>query len=125
MKAVVCMRKDLNMRKGKMVAQAFHTGLYMLLDHLFYGANVGGKTKIANSTLKEWMDDGHTTICVGLDSHAQLKTVAFKAAELGIPTYIQTDEGLTEVPSQTETCVLLGPAPEELIDQITSKLTLL
>ena len=48
-----------------------------------------------------------------------------KADELKIVSQIITDAGLTEIPAGTKTVLGIGPAPSNLIDQITGDLQLL
>lgn len=48
-----------------------------------------------------------------------------KAAKLKkLPNCLIRDAGLTEVPPNTITCLGIGPAPNEMLDPITSELPL-
>ncbi len=125
-KQILIVRKDLNMRKGKLVAQCAHASLKSIL-------NLG---KISNnvlsipltSTLLEWLGR-YTKICVYVNSEAELTELYAKAKALRMPTVLITDLGLTEfkgVPSvPTVTCCAIGPAKSETIDKLTSHLPLL
>ncbi len=112
MKQVIVIRKDLNMRKGKMVAQGSHASLvaYLNTNHLVQ---------------KEWMDKGQTKVCVGVESEQELLDVFKAAGNLHLPVSIIRDAGHTELEPNTLTAVGIGPAPRELIDQVTGKLKLL
>ena len=112
-KQVIVIRKDLNMRKGKMVAQGAHAsmGAYMACE-----ANVG----------MGWTQTGSTKICVGVDSKEELLEILDKAEDAGLPNWLVVDKGLTEfggVP--TMTAIAIGPAKAEEIDKITGELKLL
>jgi PTH2 family peptidyl-tRNA hydrolase len=115
-KQVIVLRKDLNMRKGKMIAQGAHACL---------GACKKAKT-VDPEALALWEKDGQTKIVVGVDSEQELLDIYVNAAGLGIPAAIITDAGRTEfngVP--TKTAVAIGPAEVSKIDQITRNLSLL
>ena len=111
MKQVIVMRKDLNMRKGKMCAQAAHASLgayFKALDHIL-----------------EWEDTGATKICVGVDSLEELHLIGEAAKQAGLLFYAVLDAGRTEFKEPTYTCLAIGPAPDEEIDKITGHLKLL
>jgi PTH2 family peptidyl-tRNA hydrolase len=112
MKQVLVIRKDLNMRKGKMVAQGSHASLvaYLKCDH---------------EVRKKWMNEGQTKICVSVDSEEELLQIFSLAAKVGLPTALIRDAGHTELPPNTATAVGIGPAENDAVDQITGKLKLL
>lgn len=115
LKQVIVVRKDLNMRKGKMIAQSCHASVNVVVKHL------------THKDVKSWMDNGlHTKICVSVDSEQELLDVYNSAQNAGIISSLITDSGLTEfhgVP--TKTCVAIGPADSDKIDLITGHLKLL
>lgn len=123
-KQTIVIRKDLNMRKGKIVSQSCHASM----------AAIFNKAKIANNEMvvpydgvvKEWFEDKFTKICLGCNSEEELITLYSKALEAGLTAVIITDAGLTEfhgVP--TKTCIAIGPNTAEDIDKITKDLKLL
>ncbi len=114
MKQVIVMRTDLNMRKGKMVAQGAH-------------ASVGIMLKYSGSKyIKPWVEGGMTKICVGISSEDDLKELALQAWKAELPCYPVTDAGRTEFDGvPTLTCIAIGPGPDDEIDKITGKLKLL
>jgi peptidyl-tRNA hydrolase, PTH2 family len=124
-KQVIVMRKDLGMRKGKMIAQGAHASLKVLVD----------RARLDDSALaialdeptREWLVSGRfTKVCVSVDSEAALDDVVARAAAAGIPCALIVDSGRTEfhgVP--TKTCCAVGPAWADDVDAITGSLPLL
>lgn len=112
MKQVIVIRKDLNMRKGKMVAQGCH-------------ASLGSFQMTTKEDRLEWINNGQKKICVSVDSEEELLEIFKKATDSKIRSYLVTDAGHTELPPGTHTAVGIGPASEEEIDEITGKLKLL
>lgn len=130
-KQVIVMRKDLNMRKGKMVAQGAHASMKVILDRMseieIYKGGVvfGMQTSIPNA-MKEWIEGLFTKVCVSVDSEQELVDIYNKAKEAGIPCAMIEDAGLTEFNGVvTKTCIAVGPDYPEKIDAITGHLKLL
>jgi peptidyl-tRNA hydrolase, PTH2 family len=129
-KQVIVMRKDLNMRKGKMVAQGAHASLGDILGMMSFTES---DNKIImtlevekDSPLDQWVKGGFTKICVSVSSESELFDIYDKAKELNIPCALIRDAGLTEfngVP--TYTCCAVGPDDEETVDKVTGELPLL
>lgn len=133
-KQVIVMRKDLNMRKGKMIAQGAHASMGVLLymmdkqEHTHFN----GVTPITRYTLdadgyvRDWLQKKFTKITVSVNSEKELLDVYEKAKHEGLPAVLITDSGLTEfggVP--THTCCAIGPYRRDEIDAVTGKLSLL
>lgn len=117
-KQVIVIRKDLNMRKGKMVAQGAHAAMAAVLKN--------GMLVTKSDPLEEWLSGRFTKICVSVNSEEELLAVYQKAREAGILCSLITDAGLTEfngVP--TKTCCAIGPDYPDKIDPITKDLKLL
>ena len=111
---VIVIRKDLTMRKGKMIAQACHAVEKIIIDNL------------ENDLIKNWRSTGSTKICVYVNSEEELIVVYQKASRKGLINSSITDLGLTEfngVP--TLTCCAIGPATKEQLEDITGHLKLL
>jgi peptidyl-tRNA hydrolase, PTH2 family len=120
-KQVIVMRKDLGMRKGKMIAQGAHAAMVWLIDPLREG-----KRPWFSEAESEWINGGITKVCVGVDSERELLAVHQAAQTAGIRSTLITDAGLTEfggVP--TTTCLAIGPDWNEKVDAITGALKLL
>ena len=127
-KQVIVLRKDLNMRKGKMVAQGAHASMKVFFDIM--GAHDDGSFVIneecISEAMRDWIENKFTKVCVSVDSEKELLDVYNKAEKAGIPCSLIQDAGLTEfggVP--TYTAVAIGPDYEEKIDPITKDLKLL
>lgn len=118
-KQVIVMRKDLNMRKGKMVAQGSHASI------AFLTRRIQGNEAITDIQ-KQWLENSFVKVCVGVDSEQELLEIESKATEVGIECHLVTDNGKTEfggVP--TKTCLALGPDLSEVLDKVSGHLKLL
>lgn len=119
-KQVIVMRKDLNMRKGKMVAQGAHASLKAVIDSGYIG-NISPK-----SVIKHWFENGVTKICLSVDSERELMEIYSKAVNAKLVCVLITDAGLTEFDGvPTKTCCAIGPEWSKDIDKITGHLKLL
>ena len=123
-KQVIVMRKDLGMRKGKMIAQGAHASLKVLVDR--GRANDHEFTIALTEPMAAWLGGRFTKVCVGVDSEAALDDVVARARAANVPVALIVDAGKTEfhgVP--TKTCCAIGPAWAEDVDAITGELPLL
>jgi peptidyl-tRNA hydrolase, PTH2 family len=123
-KQVIVMRKDLGMRKGKMIAQGAHASLKVLLDR---ATTRDGTTAIElTEAMAAWILGRFTKVCVSVDSEAALDDVAARAAAAGLPCAVVVDAGHTEFHGiPTKTCCSVGPAWGDEVDAITGDLPLL
>ena len=130
-KQVIVIRKDLNMRKGKMVAQGAHASMAAVLDRmviLSHKKEIQEKTLILESgtPMESWINGLFTKVCVSVDSELELLEIYEKAKAAGLIASIITDAGLTEfngVP--TKTCIAIGPNWSDEVNEITGHLKLL
>lgn len=121
-KQIIIIRKDLNMRKGKMIAQGAHASVGLILD-------AQRKNKITEP-MKLWMDPesgyGFKKICVYVNSEEELLHYAHLAYAKQIPCKVITDAGDTEFGGlPTITCLAMGPHWSDELDPITGNLPLL
>jgi len=120
-KQVIIMRKDLNLRKGKHIAQGAHASI-----NAFVMAQ-----KICPAIAIDWFNGPATKICVHVPSEIQLleiieKVKNFTQISYKIPHALITDAGYTEFKGvPTITCGAVGPYFVEVIDQFTKDLPLL
>ena len=127
---VIVMRKDLNMRKGKMIAQGSHASLGSLLKFFDKIENKGSCTyKVQfgkDSYLDQWLNGPFTKICLYVNSEEELDRIKSECDEAKIPNALIIDAGLTEFHEiPTKTCIGIGPWDSEQIDKITGNLPLL
>lgn len=137
-KQVIVMRKDLNMRKGKMIAQGSHASLgaflkfgtnkqFELLDP-FVNEQHGIEFHIEamqDSYLYKWFYSGQTKVTLSVDSEEELLKIYNSIPDF-CPKYLVVDAGLTEFNGvSTITCFACGPINSEYIDKFTGHLKLL
>lgn len=131
-KQVIVLRKDLHMRKGKMVAQGAHASLDAFLS-LFTKTTGNGETSYTlhvkdESMLSYWMDGSYTKICLYVESEKELVELyeRIRRGNPAIPVALIEDMGLTEFHGQiTKTAVGIGPYRSDEIDRFTKDLKLL
>lgn len=128
-KQVIVIRKDLNMRKGKIASQAAHASMKVFLDRsvlLNQEESLSTLYIQVNKDMKTWLTGTFTKIVVSVESEEQLKYIHEQALSNNIPCAIIRDNGLTEFGGiPTYTAVAIGPAQESEIDKITGALKLL
>lgn len=125
-KQVIVMRKDLGMRKGKMIAQGAHASLKVLIDAGDPDPRGTVFTIPLDAALSSWLGGRFTKVCVWVDSEAALDAIVERARAAGVPCALIVDAGHTEfhgVP--TKTCCAVGPAWADAVDAITGDLPLL
>lgn len=131
---IIVLRKDLNMRKGKMVAQGAHASIGSILSRgrsywLTKFLNCFG-VKVLVLDLKDpamgpWLIGKFKKITVSVNSEAELFEIQKKAEAAGLMTCLILDSGLTEFKEPTYTAVAIGPDLTSKISPITGHLPLL
>lgn len=124
-KQVIVVRKDLNMRKGKIAAQVAHASM------AFFSENNDSKrvdevhVKLTE-TEAQWLSTSRAKIVASVDSEDQLRDLIFHAESKGVSVYPIIDAGRTEFHGEpTLTCASFGPGYIEDLDEITGNLKLL
>jgi peptidyl-tRNA hydrolase len=111
MKQVIVVNRSLALPKGKLAAQVAH-------------AAVGAFIAATEQSQVAWLQIGMPKIVVyAADADALIQLEA-RAREQQIPACLVHDAGRTVLPAGTITCLGLGPAPAERIDQLTGELLL-
>jgi PTH2 family peptidyl-tRNA hydrolase len=124
-KQVIVMRKDLGMRKGKMIAQGAHASLGALLNHYSSGSKEYRIFIPKNSPAHQWLEGPFVKICVGVPDEETLHFIAEQARRMKIPYALIKDAGRTEFKEPTYTCCGIGPWWADEINKITGDLKLL
>ncbi len=131
-KQVIVMRKDLGMRKGKMVAQGAHASLGALLNAYKSGSKEYRIFIPKGDPAQVWLDGPFVKICVGVNSLDELlnklhivETINERRGKDYIPYALITDAGRTEFKEPTITCLGIGPYWSDELDKITGDLKLL
>jgi PTH2 family peptidyl-tRNA hydrolase len=125
-KQVIVMRKDLNMRKGKMIAQGAHASLKVLLDRRTSAPDADAVTLSLTPALAAWLGGKFTKVCVSVTSEAELDAIFTRARDAGLSCAMIVDAGLTEFGGvATKTCCAIGPDWSEDVDAVTGQLPLL
>lgn len=113
MKQVILVRRDLNMRRGKEIAQGAHASMLTLLTHRW------------DPRMVTWLAGPFAKIALSVESQEELLGLAERAEAQGLIVARIRDKGLTEfggVP--TWTTVAIGPDLPEVLDPLTGHLKL-
>jgi PTH2 family peptidyl-tRNA hydrolase len=115
LKQVIIMRSDLEMSRGKLVAQGSHASLMSYFE----------AEKVDKNLVEDWIASGEKKIVLKVPDEDSLKKLyaAFKYKK--VPTALVTDAGLTELPPGTKTALGIGPWKSSEIDPFTRGLKLL
>jgi len=129
-KQVIVIRKDLNMRKGKMCAQAAHASMAVFTQHIhsnIYSYNLTmDKNDVKESVMIQWLKSSFAKIVLYVNSEEELLELNKKAKLHGFKHALIKDNGTTEfngVP--TYTALAIGPDYSKKIDTLTGDLKLL
>ncbi len=114
-KMVIVTRSDLPLSAGKLAAQVSHAAVECTL--------LTKKNK--SEWFSKWQREGAKKVVVKVETLYEFFPLKEKAEDLGICTAIISDAGHTEIPEGTQTVLGIGPAPSNLIDQVTGELPLL
>ena len=114
-KMVIVTRIDLKLSPGKLAAQVAHAAVACAFS-----------TKKNNSKwFSKWQNEGAKKAVVKVDCEKDFFLLKERAVQLKISAHIISDAGHTEIPTGTKTVLGLGPAPDNIIDQVTGDLPLL
>ena len=111
-KQVLVLRTDLDMGRGKYVAQGAHASLLAYL-------------KASASSRESWESQGSPKIAVKIESESALLALAAAARAAKLPHALVRDAGRTQLEPGTLTALGIGPAPAAAVDRLTGKLKLL
>tara|TARA_Y100000590_G_scaffold459187_1_gene615654 strand:+ start:307 stop:669 length:363 start_codon:yes stop_codon:yes gene_type:complete len=114
-KQAIVVRTDLEMGKGKIAVQVAHASL----------SSSEIVKKHDSSLFKKWTLNGQAKVALKVQSLEELLEIQKDVKKRGIFCYLVQDKGLTQVEEGTTTCLGIGPALANEIDQITKELKLL
>jgi len=114
-KMVIVTRMDLKLSVGKFAAQVAHAAVACALS----------TKKNKTEWFTKWQNEGGKKAVVKVEGGDDFYPLKEKAEQLDIAAYIVIDAGHTEIPAGTKTVLGVGPAPNNLIDQVTGDLPLL
>ncbi len=131
-KQVIVVRKDLNMRKGKIAAQVAHASMAVILDMMSKKVILNGRMEkwallmSVDDDVYKWLNGPFVKVVVGVEYKEDLMDLYVAASMAKIPNALIQDSGRTEFHGKpTYTCIGIGPAAPEEIDKITGHLKLL
>lgn len=143
-KQVIVIRKDLNMRKGKMISQGSHASMAFLtqdsnLSISYVHHNDGNvylswddadavdhRLKKHILQINQWMRNSFRKIVCYVNSEEELVAIHEKALAAGLLSHLIEDNGLTEFNGvKTKTAVAIGPDWDDAFEGITDHLPLL
>src|SRR3989338_4188832 len=111
-KQVILVRDDLKLQKGKMAAQVSH-------------ASVGAVLKSDKDDVKKWQSQGMKKVVLRVKDIQELQEYKKRAEDAGLVVALITDAGHTQLNPGTVTCLGIGPAREDKIDEVTGSLKLI
>lgn len=109
MKQVLLVRDDIDMSRGKAIAQGSHV-------------SVLASRETEEDTVSEWLNSGGKKIVLRVSSEDELLEIIESVDSL--PTAKIRDLGYTELEPDTLTAGAIGPANEDKIDEYTGNLPL-
>lgn len=114
-KQALIIRFDLKIGRGKIAVQCAH-------------AAVSAAEEARNrfpQWWKAWLREGQRKIALKVPDLETLLNLENTARRNQLPVYLVRDMGLTQVPPDTITCIGIGPAPSNIVDNLTGDLSLL
>ena len=111
MKQVIIVNESLNLPRGKLAAQVAHAALAAFL-------------KASDEAKRLWLAEGMPKVVLKGQNEEELQQFEDKARQRGISSALIADAGRTVVAAGALTCIGLGPAPENTLDEMTGTLKL-
>ena len=122
-KQIIIIRKDLHMRRGKEIAQGAHASMAWLSRRLIH-SDYSAIARFSEAE-KQWLTTSFRKVTLQVSSEEELLKVYDQAEAAGVEAHLITDSGLTEFRGiPTITCAALGPDFDDVLDPITSHLSL-
>ncbi|MDP2436397.1 MAG: aminoacyl-tRNA hydrolase [archaeon] len=113
-KMVLVVRTDLKMKPGKVAAQCCHAALGTYLQAM----------RLTPRTVRFWERTAAAKVALKVTSEEELRALQAAAKAQGLPCYLVTDAGRTQIAAGSRTVLGIGPAPKSLVDRVTGDLRL-
>lgn len=113
MKLAIVVRKDLDMRSGKIAVQIGHASV------------IAYRMASGTDEAERWFQEGQKKIVLKVPDETTLKKIGEIAQFNQLQINSVYDFGLTQIAPNTLTCIAIGPDDDEKINQITKGLSLL
>ena len=111
MKQIIIVNESLKLPRGKLAAQVAHAAVAAFLE-------------ASDEAKRLWLAQGMPKVVLKCETADEIMQFEEAAQKRGIPAYLVSDAGRTVVPAGTLTCLGLGPATEEDLDELTGELKL-
>ena len=135
-KQVILIRRDLNMRRGKEIAQGSHASLAFIAQQVknFQVEESSSENSPTSPLTKElsihlspeawqWFTKGSAKICLKVETEEELVKLHKEALTNNLESHIIVDSGKTEFKGEpTITACAIGPNEAQEIDNITGHL---
>ena len=115
MKLALIVRTDLKMGKGKIAAQCSHAAL----------AAYKQSARQSPDLLRRWEALGPAKVVLRVEDEAAMYRLERRARDAGLVTAVIQDAGRTQIAPGSVTVLGVGPAPAQLLQQVTGGLKLL
>jgi peptidyl-tRNA hydrolase, PTH2 family len=112
MKQVIVVNEALKLPRGKLAAQVAHAAVAAFLA-------------AGEEARQSWLNRGMTKIVLKVEQESDLINLYDLALSRNIPAQLISDAGRTVLPAGTVTCLGLGPASDNELDELTGSLKLL
>jgi PTH2 family peptidyl-tRNA hydrolase len=132
-KQIIVIRKDLNMGRGKEIAQGSHASMAFITRALSYQKGVALHSKDLCTSITgrlteaetKWLQSSFRKITCQVDTLLELMELCDRAHEAGISTHIVEDSGRTVFNGvKTVTCAAFGPDYDDVMDPVFQHLKL-
>ena len=114
LKMVMVVRTDLGMSAGKIAAQCVHAALGAYRE----------TQAIDPRTLRMWEETGEKAVALRAKNEEELNALQLVAQVRNIPNYVVIDAGRTQIAEGSKTVLAIGPAHEDIINEVTGRLKL-
>ncbi len=126
-KQVIVIRRDLNMRRGKEIAQGAHASSAWLAFAVAEAVDpmTGRATVELDEVARVWITTSFRKVTLQVRSEQELIDLHEKALALGLRSQLIRDSGRTEFGGiPTFTALAIGPNLAERIDEVTGELSI-